>query len=47
LTGYKINSLTDHLDHKYGKHTVFLGSSFVAMQGNQHAGDWGELPRRK
>jgi DNA polymerase-4/DNA polymerase V len=37
----------DHLDHKYGKHTVFLGSSFVAMQGHQHEGDRAELPRRQ
>ena len=26
----------DRLDAKYGKHTVFLGSSFPAMQGQQH-----------
>ena len=28
----------DTLDAKYGKHTVFLGASFAAMQGNQHTG---------
>lgn len=36
----------DQLDAKYGKHTVFLGSSFAAMQGKQHTGDRAELPRR-
>ena len=36
----------DQLDAKYGKHTVFLGSSFAAMQGRQHTGDRAELPRR-
>jgi hypothetical protein len=37
----------DQLDAKYGKHTVFLGASFAAMQGKQHAGDRAELPRRR
>jgi hypothetical protein len=37
----------DELDKKYGKHTVFLGSSFAAMQGKQHEGDRAELPRRR
>jgi hypothetical protein len=37
----------DRLDAKYGKHTVFLGSSFAAMQGQQHTGDRAELPRRQ
>jgi DNA polymerase-4 len=37
----------DRLDAKYGKHTVFLGSSFPAMQGQQHTGDRAELPRRQ
>jgi hypothetical protein len=37
----------DQLDAKYGKYTVFLGSSFAAMQGNQHAGARAEPPRRR
>jgi DNA polymerase-4/DNA polymerase V len=37
----------DALDAKYGKHTVFLGSSFAAMQSSQHVGDRAELPRRR
>jgi hypothetical protein len=34
-------------DAKYGKHTVFLGSSFPAMQGQQHTSDRAALPRRQ
>jgi DNA polymerase-4/DNA polymerase V len=37
----------DQLDEKYGKHTVFLGASFAAIQGNQHAGERAEQPRRR
>ena len=37
----------DQLDAKYGKHTVFLGSSFAALHGRQHTGDRAELPRRR
>jgi DNA polymerase-4/DNA polymerase V len=37
----------DKLDAKYGKHTVFLGSSFAAMQHGQHRGERAELPRRR
>ena len=37
----------DQLDAKYGKHTVFLGSSFTAMQDKQHTGERAELPRRR
>jgi hypothetical protein len=37
----------DRLDAKYGKHTVFLGSSSPAMQGQQPTGDRAELPRRQ
>ena len=37
----------DQLDAKYGKHTVFLGSSFAAMRGDQHNGERAELPRRR
>ena len=37
----------DQLDAKYGKHTVFLGSSFAAMQGKQNAGEQAERPRRR
>jgi hypothetical protein len=37
----------DALQRKFGKHTVFLGSSFLAMKRDQHAGERGNLPERK
>jgi hypothetical protein len=43
----QVYEAVDQLDAKYGKHTVFLGSSFAAMHASQHAGDRGELPRRQ
>jgi DNA polymerase-4/DNA polymerase V len=43
----KIFEAIDTLNHKYGKHTVFLGSSFTAMTEKQHQGDRGELAFRK
>ena len=43
----QVYEAVDQLDAKYGKHTVFPGSSFAAMQGKQHIGDRGELPRRQ
>ena len=35
----------DRLDRKYGKHTVFLGSSFAALNKAQHQGERAELPQ--
>lgn len=37
----------DAIKRKYGKHTLFLGSSFLAHKSNQHQGDRGDLPQRK
>jgi hypothetical protein len=37
----------DQIDTKYGKHTVFLGSSFAAIRGAQHTGGRAEPPRRQ
>ncbi len=37
----------DKASGKYGKHTVFLGSSFYAHKYSQHAGDRGDLPARR
>jgi DNA polymerase IV len=37
----------DILDAKYGKHTVFLGSSFQAMKQQQHKGDRGISTERR
>src|SRR5262249_41954147 len=36
----------DRLNAKYGKHTVFLGPRFAAMQG-QHTAARADLPRRR
>jgi len=46
----KITHLYDGIDtmaKKYGKHSVFLGSSFLAMQNHQHEGSRGVLTERK
>jgi hypothetical protein len=32
---------------KYGKHTVFLGASFLAHKSAQHDGGRGYLPERR
>jgi DNA polymerase-4/DNA polymerase V len=37
----------DALREKYGKHTVFLGASFLAHQSAQHDGERGHLPERR
>jgi hypothetical protein len=37
----------DQVKTKYGKHTLFLGSSFYAHAAAQHAGERGMLPERK
>jgi DNA polymerase-4/DNA polymerase V len=43
----KIYAGVDALSRKYGKHTVFLGSSFKAMKGGQHLTERGDVARRK
>ena len=37
----------DVLREKYGKHTVFLGASFLAHTPGQHDGERGHLPERQ
>lgn len=37
----------DDLAEGFGKHTIFLGSSFPAHRFSQHAGDRGDMPQRK
>ena len=37
----------DQVKTKYGKHTLFLGSSFYAHRTAQHEGERGMLPERK
>ena len=36
----------DAIRKKYGKHTIFLGSSFLAHQHKQHEGKRGDAPER-
>ncbi len=43
----KVYGAVDALRERYGKHTVFLGSSFFAHAFAQHEGDRGVLPQRK
>ena len=42
----KIYEAVDHLDARYGKHTVFLGSSFKALNGPAHRGKRGDSSER-
>src|SRR4029434_3343194 len=37
----------DTLREKYGKHTVFLGASFLAHRSAQHDSERGHVPERK
>ena len=37
----------DTLREKYGKHTVFLGASFLAHAHAQHDGERGQVPERQ
>ena len=41
----KLYAGVDALSRKYGKHTVFLGSSFKAMKGSQHLTERGDQAR--
>jgi hypothetical protein len=43
----RVYAAIDWLRHKYGKHTVYLGSSVPAHQFVQHVGDRGEEPERR
>ena len=36
----------DELSRRYGKHVIFLGSSFDAMQFGAHLGERGDTPER-
>ena len=38
--------VVDSIDRKYGKHTVFLGSSYRALSGRQYQGDRNDQGRR-
>ncbi|RJQ42685.1 MAG: DNA polymerase IV [Gaiellales bacterium] len=43
----KAYEAVDAVRRKYGKHTVFLGSSFAAHHFGQHLGERGDAPERK
>ncbi|MBI4091112.1 MAG: DNA polymerase IV [Candidatus Komeilibacteria bacterium] len=43
----KLYDSIDQLGRWYGKHTVFLGSSFAAQKFVQHLGDRGDVPVRR
>lgn len=43
----KIYKGVDELSKKYGKHTVFLGTSFEAQKFGAHLGERGDEPERK
>ncbi|MEI6304529.1 MAG: DNA polymerase IV [Candidatus Taylorbacteria bacterium] len=43
----KIHEAVDHIDQRYGKHSVFLGSSFRAMNDGAHRGSRGEESERR
>lgn len=42
----KIFESVDALSEKYGKHAIFLGSSFKAMKLGAHVGERDEVSRR-
>jgi DNA polymerase IV len=43
----KLYDSVDKVNHKFGKHTIYLGSSFLANKFSQHLGDRGDAPKRK
>ena len=43
----RVYAAIDALRQKYGKHTVYLGSSLAAHQFAQHLGDRGDEPERR
>jgi nucleotidyltransferase/DNA polymerase involved in DNA repair len=42
----KVYESLDHISERFGKHAVFLGSSFLAMNFSAHAGDRGDVALR-
>jgi DNA polymerase-4/DNA polymerase V len=43
----KLFESVDAMRRKFGKHTLFLGSSFSAQKFSQHIGERGDIPTRK
>ena len=47
LNSKKLYEAVDEINEKYGKHKVYLGSSFAANTFSQHLGERGDMPQRK
>jgi hypothetical protein len=43
----RVYKAVDHMREKYGKHTVYLGTSLLAQKFSQHRGERGDEPLRK
>jgi len=43
----KLYASVDKIRNRYGKHTLYLGSSFLANQFAQHLGERGDVPVRR
>ena len=43
----RLFNCVDAIKAKYGKHTLFLGTSFLAHTHGQHAGSRGAVPERQ
>ena len=40
----QVYTAVDQINQKYGKYTVYLGSSFAAVTRARHAGERGDVP---
>jgi len=43
----RVYQAVDHMREKYGKHTLFLGTSYLAQKFGQHLGARGDEPQRR
>ena len=46
-TAHVSRQSVDEVRRRYGKHTLFLGSSFLANKFAEHLGERGDIPKRK
>jgi len=47
LNSKKLYDAVDQINEKYGKHKIYLGSSYQANHFAQHLGERGDIPQRK
>lgn len=47
LNARRLYEAVDRINEQYGKHKVYLGSSFAANHFTQHLGERGDIPARK